>query len=253
MIWMLEHLKMSWRFLSLSSFFQILVSEFCSGWMFLSSFWSTPLIWFPVSFPSLLVPCIFLYFKSTFSFISLSIAFIFSSNFVTIFNQIWEHPDYQCLNCACDRLPISSSLSYIFSGALICSFIWAIYFFGVVCLVRIRGGALGVHQGRATLVAVLWCCMWGRGPRGNNATCSPLCWISVTSPATHNQIGPWVVISGGWVCVRSRTLWVSPTNSPVRLGVSPTAASIPTGIFSQRFQALFPCAGTLGCTVCLAS
>ena len=29
-------------------------------------------------------------------------------------------------------------------------------------------------------------------------------------------------------------------NSPVRLGVSPTAASTPTGVFSQRFEALFP-------------
>ena len=29
-------------------------------------------------------------------------------------------------------------------------------------------------------------------------------------------------------------------NSPVRLGVSPAAASTPTGVFSQRFEALFP-------------
>ena len=57
---------------------------------------------------------------------------------------------------------------------------------------------------------------------------------------------------GGWVCVCSGTLWVSPTNSSVRLGVSPAAASTPTGVFSQRFEALFPCAGTLGCVVCLA-
>ena len=25
----------------------------------------------------------------------------------------------------------------------------------------VRGGALGIHQGRATHVPVLWCCMWG--------------------------------------------------------------------------------------------
>ena len=37
----------------------------------------------------------------------------------------------------------------------------------------------------------------------------------------------------------------------MRLGVSPTAASTPTGVFSQRFEALFPCTGTLGCVVCL--
>ena len=47
-------------------------------------------------------------------------------------------------------------------------------------------------------------------------------------------------------------MWVSPTNSPVRLGVSPAAASIPTGVFNQRFEALFPCAGALGCVVCFS-
>ena len=45
-------------------------------------------------------------------------------------------------------------------------------------------------------------------------------------------------------------LWVSPANSPVRLGVYP-AASTPTDVFSQRFEALFPYIGTLGCMVCL--
>ena len=45
----------------------------------------------------------------------------------------------------------------------------------------------------------------------------------------------------------------SPTNSPVRLGVSPAAASTPTGVFNQRFEALFSHAGALGCVVCFAS
>ena len=38
--------------------------------------------------------------------------------------------------------------------------------------------------------------------------------------------------------------------SPVRLGVSPADASTPTGVLSQRFEALFPRAGALGCAVC---
>ena len=42
----------------------------------------------------------------------------------------------------------------------------------------------------------------------------------------------------------------SPTSSPVRLGVSPAAASTPMGVFSRRFEALFPHAGALGCAVC---
>ena len=37
----------------------------------------------------------------------------------------------------------------------------------------------------------------------------------------------------------------------MRLGVSPAAASTPTGVFNQSFEALFPRAGALGCAVCL--
>ena len=59
-------------------------------------------------------------------------------------------------------------------------------------------------------------------------------------PNTHKQIRPfWCWFLGGWVCVHSRTLWVSPVNSPVKLGVSPTTT---TGFYSQRFWGfLFLC------------
>ena len=113
----------------------------------------------------------------------------------------------------------------------------------------VKGRALGVHQAGQLRVAALWCCMWGRGPRGNSAACSAPCQFSVTSPATHNQIGPfWCWFLGRWACGHSRTLWVSPVNFPVRLGVSPTAAWTPTGFFSQRFWGFI----FLGCVVCLA-
>ena len=93
----------------------------------------------------------------------------------------------------------------------------------------------------------------GEGPRGSNGTCSTLCWLSVTPSTTHNQIGPlWCWFPSEWACVHSRPLWVSPMNSPVRLGVPPAAASTPTGVFNQRFEALFPGAGALGCAVCFA-
>ena len=95
--------------------------------------------------------------------------------------------------------------------------------------------------------------MWGRGLRRNNATCSTLCQFSVTSPTTHNQIGLfWCLFLGGWVCVLSRTPWVCPMNSPVRLGVSPTATSTTTGVLSQRLGTLFPHTLTLSCLVYLA-
>ena len=82
---------------------------------------------------------------------------------------------------------------------------------------------------------------------------APLCRILVTPSATHNQFGPfWCWFPSGWAYAHSRPLWVSPTTSPMRLGVSPAAAPTPTGIFTQRFEALFPRAGALGCAVCFA-
>ena len=93
----------------------------------------------------------------------------------------------------------------------------------------------------------------GEGPRGSNGACSTLCKISVTPSTTHNQTGPlWCWFQSGCACACSRPLWVSPTNSPVRLGVSPAAAATPMGVFNQKFEALFPCAGALGCLVCFA-
>ena len=38
----------------------------------------------------------------------------------------------------------------------------------------------------------------------------------------------------------------------MRLGFSPAATSTPTGVFNQRFEALFPHAGALDCAVCSA-
>ena len=51
-----------------------------------------------------------------------------------------------------------------------------------------------------------------------------------------------VVPIPGWVvCVRSRTLWVSPTDSPVRLGVSTaTATPLPRCFQSEVLRLYFP-------------
>ena len=88
---------------------------------------------------------------------------------------------------------------------------------------------------------------------GSNGACSTLHRFLVTPSATHNQIGPlWCWFPSGWACARSRPLWVSPRTSPVRLGVSPAATPIPTGVFNQRFEALFCPAGALGCVVYFA-
>ena len=142
-------------------------------------------------------------------------------------------------------------LSCIISGALICSFIWAIFFFlsWHVCYVKVRSLRCSPGWGNAGGCAVMLCV--GEGLRGSNGACSTLHWILVTSSATHNQIGPlWCCFPSGWACARSRPLWVSLMSSPVRLGVSPAAASTPTGVFNQWFEALFPHTGALGCKVC---
>ena len=40
--------------------------------------------------------------------------------------------------------------------------------------------------------------------------------------------------SGVWACVLFRTPWAPPTDSSMRLGISP-ATTAPTGFYSQRF------------------
>ena len=118
-----------------------------------------------------------------------------------------------------------------------------------VCLgasVTLRCGALGVPLGGVRLYT-------GKGPRGSDGACLTLHRILVTPCATHNQIRPlWCWFPSAWACAHSRPLWLSPTTSPVRLGVSPAAAPTPTGIFNQRFEALLPGGGALGCSVCFA-
>ena len=80
----------------------------------------------------------------------------------------------------------------------------------------------------------------GEGPSGSNGARLTVLWTSIFHSDTHNQTGPlccW--FPSKWACAHSRPLWVSPTTSPVRLGVSPAAAPTPTGVFNQRFEALF--------------
>ena len=151
------------------------------------------------------------------------------------------------LNCASDRLAICSLLGCIYSGFLKCSVIWAIFFLSWhVCYLRCSPGWGNTGHCAVTLYV-------GEGPRGRNGTRSTLCWILITPSATHNQIGPlWCWFPSKWACAHSRTLWVSPMTSPVRLGVSPVAAPTSMGVITQRFEALFPRAGALVYVVCFA-
>ena len=116
-----------------------------------------------------------------------------------------------------------------------------------------KGRSLRCSPGRGNAGRCAVTLYVGEGPRGSNGACSALYRISVTCCATHNHIGPlWCWFPSGWACACPRPLWVSPTTSPVRLGVSPVAAPTPRGAFNQRFEALFPRAVALGCAVCFA-
>ena len=120
------------------------------------------------------------------------------------------------------------------------------------CYIKGRSLRCSPGWGKAGSCAVML--YVGEGLRGSNGAHSTLHRISVTPSTTHNQTGPlWCWFPSGWACARSRPLWVSPTTSPVRLGVSPAATSTLTCVFTRRFEASFPRSGTLGCAVCFAS
>ena len=115
--------------------------------MFISSFWSKSLIWVLVSLPSLLVPCIFFFILLFTSFTFSSILQPYSTISVSILIT-------SVLNSASDRLAISLSLSSFFG-------FWSVLSFGPYLswcsCYTVRGGAIGICQGGATHVTVLWC------------------------------------------------------------------------------------------------
>ena len=121
-IQILEHLKLFQRFLSLSSFFKILVSSFCSSWMFIYSLCSKSLTWVLVSFLSLLVLWIVCFISLCVSFISFIYSFILWPSSISSVSILIT----RAFNSPSDRLSISLSLSSL-SGVLLCSFIWAIF------------------------------------------------------------------------------------------------------------------------------
>ena len=153
------------------------------------------------------------------------------------------------LNWASDMLAISSSLCCIFFLEF-----WSVLSFGPfflswhTCYV-VRGRALGICQGRATQVTVLWHCMWVRGQRGNNAACSlsasfqslPLLPTSKLGPSgADSQVGSLVYILGPCGSLQQTLLWGWDFLLPPQ----------PPQVFSIRgFEALFYLSGNLGCSL----
>ena len=92
------------------------------------------------------------------------------------------------------------------------------------------------------MLAALYCCTWGRGQEGAMALAPLSARFQSFPPLPTIKLGP----SGA----AARVGGLVHTCAPVRLGVSPAAASTPTGVFNQRFDALFPLARALGCVIC---
>ena len=102
------------------------------------------------------------------------------------------------------------------------------------------------------LVTALWSCTWGRGQEGvRHLLHSPLD-FSFSLCYQQSNWAPLVLVPKWVGLCMPWPLWVSPKTCPVRLGVSPAAAPTPTGVFTQRFEALFPSTGALGYEVCSA-
>ena len=87
-IQILECFTLCQRFLSPSSFFWILVSSFCSDWMFIYPFCLKLLLWVLVSFLSLMVSWIF-------CFVLFWVFFMFFFHFLTKLNHFCKNFDYQ--------------------------------------------------------------------------------------------------------------------------------------------------------------
>ena len=106
-------------------------------------------------------------------------------------------------------------------------------------------------QSGATHISALWCCMWGRGQKGNNATCLAHHPLSVTSLAFHKWIEPfhvlqWHRFTGCWAGVCSWAPWAPLADSPVTPAGSPITTT-PRDFYSQRFWSFLVPGGTLGC------
>ena len=106
------------------------------------------------------------------------------------------------LNYASDRLAICLLLTCIFSGALICSLIWAFFFSWHTCYIKGWSLRCSPGWGNAGHCAVML--YMGEGPRRSNGGCSTLCRISVTPSATHklglsgapSRVGGFVYVLG---------------------------------------------------------
>ena len=211
--------------------------------MFLSSFCPKPLIGVLVAFLLLWVPC-------TFSFISLFIAFIFSS--------ICDHTQpilWASWLSAFWTVHLIGWLTFhrlvAFFLELWSVFIWAIFFVSV-CLLHSKGQRFRYSPRRGNPCCCLVVLFVGEGSKKGQchllssppafSHSPPLPTSQVGHSGADSQVGGFVYILGfcgslQWTLLWSWEFLLLPQSSQV---------------FSFRgFEALFPSTGTLGCEVCL--
>ena len=156
-------------------------------------------------------------------------------------------------NTAPDTLHISSSLSST-SGALIYSFIRAIYFL-LAQLLCVRGGALGIRQCGITDVDVLWHCMCGCGGwRLEKEQRCLLRSLPAFSHFLHYPQANWglLVLVPRWVGLCTFSDLVDLSSELSCEAGSFSHCCIPHRFLPPGFETLFYHTGTLGCMVCLA-
>ena len=173
MIQLLEHLKLSQRFLSLSFFLNSFF--FIVFWLNVYFFLLLQIIDLSPGFlPSLLVPCIF-------SFISLCIDFTFSSILQPFLWASW--------------LPVFWTV-HLHCLVLFFLELWSVLSFGPYFFVSehvVRGRAWGILQGGASHVTVMWHCLWGSGQRGNMPLAGSALPILPSLPSLPTSgLWPWV-------------------------------------------------------------
>ena len=124
------------------------------------------------------------------------------------------------------------------------------YFFVLVHLLHFKGWSLRYSPGWGNphlCVVVLYvgegsdreqCHLLGFWPTSNYFPCYP------------KATAFWCWFLGGWFCVCSKTSCVLPTDRPVRLGVSPIAATL-TGCYNQSLGGFISTCWNPGLSVCL--
>ena len=188
--------------------------------------WSKPLIWVPVSFPSLLVPCIF-------CFISLCITFTFSS--------ICNHTQPFLWTLWLSVFWILHLLGWLSLGRLAVFLeFWSVlsfgaYFFVLVYVLHCKGRRFRYSPGWGKPRCYIVVLYVGEGSEREQCRLLNSCpAFSHFSPLPTSKLSPLKCYPGADFWVGGLVYILGPCGSPMRLCVSPTTATW-RGLYRQKF------------------